>query len=507
MEVTRRYWGDAGLAVVLVGLAVVFGRPLLLVGAAGVGGWLLARQYAFVRDAANVNANVSVVQTFERDAVAVDDELEVSLAVELPHPTPVWLEVEAEPPPGVSVSSEVDTDEDAAGERVTDGSEAAPRVVLAPGEETATTTFGVHCSLAGAFEFGSAAVTTTDGTGRFRTAFDAGEGPTLTVDPNSQRNLHVGIGGEARDLTFGSHDSDERGPGIDLAEIRKYVAGDAVHNIDWNATARLNEPHVREYEVDTQRGTAVLLDRRTSMADGTDGETKFDCVRQLALAIVNYARQRNEPLAVYEVGDEGLLARHRPTAAEDGYVRIERRLRALEPQRVGTEGTNPQGGDRERERSVQSPADARRRTHRLRGDDSAFADRLSPFFEDIDPYVERIQNDPLYKVARTYLGRLRGTFTTVVLTDDANRTETREVAKVANRHDGHVLTFLTPSVLFEREGPGDPEVAYNRYVDFERFRREIAAIDGASAFEVGPGDRLDALLATNETRRRVEAGD
>jgi uncharacterized protein (DUF58 family) len=496
MGVTRRFWGEAGLVVALAALTVLFARPLLLVGAAGVGGWLLARQYGFVRSVGGVASDVSVVLSPDRRSVAVDDDVAVELTVELPRPTPVALAVEASPPPGVEVAPSDD------GEAVT--SERAPTVVVPPGEESATTTFEVRCPLAGAFEFDPATVTVTDESGRFRTAFETATDAVVTVEARSPRHLHVGAGGEAVDSTFGRHDTDERGPGIDLAEIRAYVPGDAVRQIDWNATARLDEPHVREYETDTERRTALLLDRRASMRTGPDGETKFDYARQVALGVVGHARRWNEPVALYEVGEEGLLAHHRPTTTEDGYVRLERRLRAVEPQ--GGEDREAQRRVGERGRTA-APAVARRRTHRLGDDDSAFADQLRPFFAAADPYAQRITDDPLYGVARTYLERLRGALTVVVLTDDARRSETREVVKVARRNDCHVLTFLTPTVLFERDGGTDLEAAYERYADFERFRRSLARIDGTTALEVGPGDRLEALLAANQSRRRAGAGD
>jgi len=61
--------------------------------------------------------------------------------------------------------------------------------------------------------------------------------------------------------------------------------------------------------------------------------------------------------------------------------------------------------------------------------------------------------------------------------------------------------FLTPSILFDPGGLVDLEAAYDRYVEFEEFRRDLARLPGVSAFEVGPGDRLDAVLATGRDRR------
>src|SRR5258705_5131892 len=60
-----------------------------------------------------------------------------------------------------------------------------------------------------------------------------------------------------------------RGQGLDLADIREYVPGDDVRNIDWNVTARLDLPHVREYLEDREITAHFLLDLSTSVDFGT----------------------------------------------------------------------------------------------------------------------------------------------------------------------------------------------------------------------------------------------
>jgi uncharacterized protein (DUF58 family) len=517
MGVTRRYWGEAGLVVVLVGATVLLARPLLLVGAAGVAGWLLARQYAFVRTVSDVAADLRVTQSTTRDAVVIDEEVRVVLDAELAHPAPVAIDIDANPPVGVEVTeggTETASDEteigDEAEPRIDDETEPSGeretglRASLSVGERTATTAFAVRCRLAGAFEFDRPTATVTDEAGRFRTTFAVGSSLDVTVNPRVPRNVHVGIGGETLEAPYGEYLSDNRGPGLELAEIRAYVPGDEVNWIDWNATARLGQPHVREFETTIERRTALLVDCRSSMWDGPAGATKFDYARQVALAVVGHAREQGTPLALYVVGEAGLLVDQPPTTGDDGYATLERRLQALDPEPSGERAAGI-AGTTDGTAGADSPAVARRRADRLRGDDSAFATRLEPFFADADPYVERVADDPLYRTARTHLDRLNGAVTTVVLTDDSRPTETREVVKVARRRNDHALAFLTPTALFGRDA--DLEAAYDRYADFERFRRELANLDRVSAYEVGPGDRLDALLAANRTHRRPEAGD
>ena len=67
-----------------------------------------------------------------------------------------------------------------------------------------------------------------------------------------------------------------RGQGLDLADIREYVPGDDVRNIDWNVTARLDSPHVREYLEDREVTAQFLLDMSPSVDFGTANALKRD---------------------------------------------------------------------------------------------------------------------------------------------------------------------------------------------------------------------------------------
>ena len=60
-----------------------------------------------------------------------------------------------------------------------------------------------------------------------------------------------------------------RGHGLDLADIREYEPGDDVRYIDWNVTARMDAPYVREYIEDREISAWFLLDLSPSVDFGT----------------------------------------------------------------------------------------------------------------------------------------------------------------------------------------------------------------------------------------------
>ena len=61
-----------------------------------------------------------------------------------------------------------------------------------------------------------------------------------------------------------------RGQGLDLADIREYQYGDDVRHIDWNVTARLQAPYVREYHEDREINAWFLLDLSSSVDFGSE---------------------------------------------------------------------------------------------------------------------------------------------------------------------------------------------------------------------------------------------
>src|SRR4249920_2698370 len=66
-----------------------------------------------------------------------------------------------------------------------------------------------------------------------------------------------------------------RGAGLDLADLREYQHGDDVRHIDWNVTARLQTPHVRQFTEDRDLTAWFLLDLSGSIDFGSADRTKL----------------------------------------------------------------------------------------------------------------------------------------------------------------------------------------------------------------------------------------
>src|SRR3954452_13752715 len=76
-----------------------------------------------------------------------------------------------------------------------------------------------------------------------------------------------------------------RGTGIDVADLREYQPGDDLRHVDWNVTARMDTPYVREYLEDREVTGWLLLDRSASMAFGPVERRKHVVLTEVAATV------------------------------------------------------------------------------------------------------------------------------------------------------------------------------------------------------------------------------
>ena len=75
-------------------------------------------------------------------------------------------------------------------------------------------------------------------------------------------------------LLYGDYRTLFRGTGLDLADLREYQYHDDVRHIDWNVTARMQTPYVREYHEDREVTAWFLLDLSPSVDFGSQAKKR-----------------------------------------------------------------------------------------------------------------------------------------------------------------------------------------------------------------------------------------
>jgi len=100
-----------------------------------------------------------------------------------------------------------------------------------------------------------------------------------------------------------------RGSGIDFTNLREYEPGDDLRHIEWNVTARMDTPYVREYVEDREVTAWLLLDHSASMGFGPVDRQKDLVLAELAttLALVLTRRGNRVGMVVFDQDVERVL--------------------------------------------------------------------------------------------------------------------------------------------------------------------------------------------------------
>lgn len=80
----------------------------------------------------------------------------------------------------------------------------------------------------------------------------------------------------------GKHTSKLRGRGLDFSEVRKYVHGDDIRNIDWKVTARTKVTHTKVFNEEKERPAFLIVDQSSSMFFASQGTVKSVLAAKLA---------------------------------------------------------------------------------------------------------------------------------------------------------------------------------------------------------------------------------
>ena len=132
-----------------------------------------------------------------------------------------------------------------------------------------------------------------------RTPARPGPGP---VPAGLLRALDLRVQRRMVGLVDGEHRATRLGRGSELAQVRPYADGDDVRRIDWNATARMNELHVRVDVAERAVSTWLLLDVSPSMGFGTGARRKADVVEGVALALAHITSRRGNRVGALTFG-------------------------------------------------------------------------------------------------------------------------------------------------------------------------------------------------------------
>ena len=103
---------------------------------------------------------------------------------------------------------------------------------------------------------------------------------TLSEILAAVRRVEVRTNRLVNDMMVGAYLSRFKGRGMDFEELREYMPGDDIRDIDWNVTNRMGRPFVKRYREERELSAAIELRRR--FPGITDNEKARQCARSIA---------------------------------------------------------------------------------------------------------------------------------------------------------------------------------------------------------------------------------
>lgn len=122
-------------------------------------------------------------------------------------------------------------------------------------------------------------------------------------------------------LLYGDYRTLFRGVGLDLADLREYQVHDDVRHIDWNVTARLQTPYVREFHEDREITAWFLLDVSPSIDFGSEDLKKEGLLTEF-VAVLARLLNRNGNRVGAMFFDTGMEAPVPPRTGRTQVLRI-----------------------------------------------------------------------------------------------------------------------------------------------------------------------------------------
>jgi uncharacterized protein (DUF58 family) len=134
----------------------------------------------------------------------------------------------------------------------------------------------------------------------------------------------------------GEYHTSFKGRGMTFSEVRQYQYGDDVRAIDWNVTARYNEPFVKVFEEERELTMMLVVDISGSESFGTKNQQKRDMITEIAATLAFSATQNNDKIGLLLFSDQIELYIP-PKKGKSHVLRIIRELIEFEPKSKKTD--------------------------------------------------------------------------------------------------------------------------------------------------------------------------
>ena len=106
------------------------------------------------------------------------------------------------------------------------------------------------------------------------------------------------------EVLSGSYQSAFKGQGIDFEEVREYQPGDEVRSIDWNVTAKMGAPFVKQYREERELTILLAIDISESTIFGSESRTKRERLAELSALLAISASRNGDKVGLLLFAEE-----------------------------------------------------------------------------------------------------------------------------------------------------------------------------------------------------------
>ena len=165
---------------------------------------------------------------------------------------------------------------------------------------------------------------------------------TVTELLESVRRVEVRTNRLVNDTMGGAYLSGFKGRGMDFEELREYIPGDDVRDIDWNVTHRLGRVFVKRFREERELTAVLAVDVSASSSFGSANRTKREFAAEIAATLAMSAAKNGDKVALLLFTDEVELFVP-PRKGRRHILRIVREMLMFQPRKRGTNITQALG--------------------------------------------------------------------------------------------------------------------------------------------------------------------
>jgi uncharacterized protein (DUF58 family) len=159
---------------------------------------------------------------------------------------------------------------------------------------------------------------------------------TVTELLETVRRVELRTNRLVNDTMVGAYLSHFKGRGMDFEELREYIPGDDVRDIDWNVTNRLGRPFVKRYREERELAAVLAVDVSGSSAFGSGNLSKREYAAEVAATLALSATRTGDRVALLLFSEQVELFIP-PRKGRCHILRIVREMLAFEPKKRGTD--------------------------------------------------------------------------------------------------------------------------------------------------------------------------